>query len=454
MKRAVVLSLALTALLAAVPARAGKVYVPVLDRAGASGSQHKTEVWIANNGAEERRYGLIFLAAGTNGTQRPAEGPRAGVLGGRTNRLVGLTTAGAFGMVELDAAPQLLIDARLVNLPAAGAGASTPVPVISSDNALAGASTAHLVGLARTSSGLTTDFDLVNLAETAMECSVSFNRADGSQLGSTAVVTLPPLSLRHFADALGLLGATQIADARAAVTCDKLFFVFATLFDAPASHVSFLLPAASGSSTLGGGGGTTPPPPGGNALVFESAGLVHRPVRGNEARAVSVPVPSALSLSRLVVEWEVVMGPWNPVNPAGAHLMGWVHRGKFRSNSMFNVNAFGTGRGEVKNVQNVDLPAGGVTNDTRPLLLTQGTRYRFRGVYDAASGTATVNVSSGGQTLAVLSHAATASGGVLTIPASGLVVHFGHTFAQQAGGLELPTYGTEYQNLRVEMYPR
>lgn len=454
MRKTFLAILATTAAFGTVPAHAGRVYVPILDRAGSAGSQHQTEIWVVNNGAEERRYAATFLAAGTNGTSRQGESPRSAVLGGRTGRLVNLAAAGTFGMVELDAAPQLLIDARLVNTPASGAASSTAVPVISSDNALAAGTTAYLVGLARTSAGLVADLDLVNLGDAAMQCTVSFHRADGSQISSNAVVTFLPLSLRHFADALGLLGQTQISDARAAVTCNQQFFAFATLFDPAAAHTSFVFPAASGASTLGGDDTTTPPPPPGNAIVFTAPGLLHKPTRGNESRAVGVPVSGPLSLSRLVVEWEVVPGPWNPVNTAGAHLCGWLHRGTFRSNTLFNVNAFGPNRGEVKNNQNVDLPRGGVTNDIASLALAQGTRYKIRGVYDAAGGTVTVTFSTGGQTLATIQHAASAAGGILTVPPTGLVMHFGHSFAQQAGGQELPTYGWEYHNLRVEMYPR
>jgi hypothetical protein len=437
------LFLAVVMLLQAAPARAGNVYVPVLDRVGSAGSQHKTEIWVANSGAEERRYALTFLAAGSDGTQRPGESPRAGVLGGRTSRLINLTSAGAFGMAELEAAPQLFIDARLVSTPASGAASSTPVPVISSENALAANTAVNLVGLVRSSAGVLTDLDLVNLAEVNAQCSVVFTRADGTQIAATAVVTLPPLSLRHFADALGVLGESQLSDARAAVTCDQQFYAFATLFDPTAAHVSFVLPAASGASTLGG---TDPLP--GNPIVFTAPGLLHKAARGNEGRVLKIPVSTNLSLSRMVVEWEVVPGPWNPANTAGHHLLGWLHRGKYSKHTILNVNALGPNRGIVRNNQNIDFD--GVTNAAKNLLLVKGVRYKIRVVYDAPNGITTIEVLTGGQSLTTLQHAATAAGGVLTVPSTGLFMLFGHLVAH---GPEMPSYGWEYHNLRLEMYP-
>src|SRR5512147_3104329 len=76
------------------PAFAGFVYVPVLDRTGPGGSTHATEVWLSNSGTQERRYGTLFLPAGTDGTQRPAPSTKASLLPLRTNKLVGLGSPG------------------------------------------------------------------------------------------------------------------------------------------------------------------------------------------------------------------------------------------------------------------------------------------------------------------------------------------------------------------------
>lgn len=428
------------------PALAGKLYIPVLDRNGAT-----TEVWIANGGAADRRYAAFFIPTGVDGSVRPATPPvRTIVLGGRTTRVSGLTTPGQYGLLEIDSAPQLLIDARLRHT-IGGVNLFTNVPVISSENDLAANATAHLLGLTRSNAGSSTDLGVVNLASSATSCAVSFFRASGSQIGGTAAIDVPPLSVRTFSDALGLLGEGQAADARAAVSCDQPFYAFAAVFDAATTALSFATPAGTGASALGGGGGTANPPPAGNAVVFTRDGSIHTPASGNEISSFVVPVPSSLSLKRMVIEWDVTPGAFTAGKEDKGHNLIWVHRGKFRSNTIANMNAFGTPRNEVRNNTNVDVPPTGLVTQRAPFIFQQGVTYRVRYVYDAENRLVTVTLSSGGTVLATLNQAATANGR-LSIPAAGFFVQFGHTAAQAAEGFELPTYGWNYANLRVEMY--
>ena len=50
-------------------------------------------------------------------------------------------------------------------------------------------------------------------------------------------------------------------------------------------------------------------------------------------------------LRRFIAEWDVVPGPWTGSKPDGNHNLIWIHRGKYRSNTLANVNTFGlTGR--------------------------------------------------------------------------------------------------------------
>jgi hypothetical protein len=433
---------------AAVPAVAGKVYIPVVQRTGGS---HATEVWLSNAGAQERRYEASFLAADTDGTLPRTPAVRTAVVGGRTVRLVNPGPAGMVGLLEIDAAQQIQIDARLANNPSGGTTAYTRVPVISSDNALPAAATISLLGLARTNSGGFSDLGLVNLGSQTAQCAVTFTRADGTGIGQTVNVAVQPLSLRYFNDALGILGESQASDARAQVTCDKTFFAYAAVFSA--SQFTFATPAATGASTLGGGTTPPPPPPPGEAIVFTSPGIVHAPTTGNAVRAFVVPVTQALSLRRFTVEFDVIPGPWTATKPDGSHNLIWIYRGKYRSNTIANLNAFGPARNGVKNTQNVDMAAGRITTDEKPLVLTQGVTYHVKSLYDAENQQVTTTISSGGQTLLTLQHAATARDRILKIPASGFNVQFGHTAAQAAGGAEFPSYGWTYRDLRIEMLP-
>ncbi|HWM90047.1 MAG TPA: hypothetical protein VN493_04715 [Thermoanaerobaculia bacterium] len=449
-KRLLVGCLALVAATSISPAFAGFVYVPVLDRNASGGSTHRTEVWLSNSGVQERRYGALFLPAGTDGTKRPVPSAKAAVLAGRTSKLVGLSTPGAPGLLEIEAGTQVLVHARLASSPSSGFAGYTEVPVISSDNAVPSGTAAHLQGLFRDTSGAYTDLEIVNLANQAASCTIQFFRADGTQIGATATVSVQPLSMRHFGDALGLLGAGSLADARAQVTCNRLFFAFAAIYNPARTLLSFVTPSASGASTLAGPTGSGPAP---GAIVFERTGEVHRPVLGSEIEILKVPVSQALALKRFIVEWDVVPGPWTPTKPEGNHNLIWIHRGKYRSNTLANVNTFGPPRSGIKNAQNLDMAARALTTEEVPLVLQQGVSYHIRYVYDAETNRITMTVTSGGATVSTLEMAGSVPSKVINVPATGLVVQFGHTAAQAAGGIEFPTYGWVYSNLRIEMVP-
>jgi hypothetical protein len=451
MKKRLVVGLALVvAALSISPAFAGFVYVPVLDRGGPGGSTHLTEVWLSNSGNQERRYGTLFLPAGSNGTERPVPSTKATVFPLRTNKLVGISSPGAPGLLEIEVGTQVFVHARMANSPASGFSGTTEVPVISSDNSLTAGSSAHLQGLFRDVGGSYTDLAVVNLSSQQAACDIQFFRADGTQLGGNARVAVQPLSLRNFGDALVLLGAASIADARAQVTCNQLFFAFAPVFTASRTLLSFVTPSASGASTLPGPAGPGPAP---GALVFERTGQLHIPVAGQEVRTFNVPVAQPLALRRFIVEWDVVPGPWTATKPDGNHNLIWIHRGKYRSNTLANVNTFGPPRSAIKNTQNVDMAAKALTLQEVPLTFQQGVSYHLRYVYDAEINKINLTVTSGGATVSTMEMNGSALNKTITVPAGGLFVQFGHTAGQAAGGIEFPTYGWVYSNLRIEMIP-
>jgi hypothetical protein len=449
MKKLLFASLVLAASVS--PAFAGFVYVPVLDRTGSGGSKHTTEVWVSNNGTEERRYATLFLPAGSNGTQRSGTSTKSTVLAGRTVKLIGL--GGAPGLLEIEGGTQVLVEARMSNAPSGGFGAATSVPVISSENALAPNAIAELLALSRDTSGAYTDLEVVNLGNQAAQCAIQFFRADGTQIASTAKVAVPPLALRHFGDVFTILGTTAVADARARVACNQTFFAFAGIFNPARTLLTFVTPAASGASTLAGPNG---PPPTAGAIVFEKSGQVHKPELGNETRQITVPVPQALSLKRVTIDWDVVPGPWTASKPDGNHNLIWVHRGKYRSNTLANVNTFGPPRSGIKNTQNLDMAAKALTLQEVPLVLQQGISYHFHYVYNAETNRVVLTVTSQGSTpttVATIDMEGSAANRLIAVPATGLIVQFGHTAEQAAEGVEFPTYGWVYSNLRIEMVP-
>jgi hypothetical protein len=438
----------LATLAAALPAAAGNLYIPLLDRDGAGGSHQRTELWLANPAGQPRSFKPTFLPAGTSGAPLSGTGTGAMILNGRTSKLLGLTSPGQVGLLEIAADTDIQVEARLANSVGAGASSYTQVPVITSANTVAAGSKVNLLGLSRSSGGVYTDLGVVNLSpQAATTCSVSVFRADGSQVAGTATITVEALSVRHFGDALGLLGETDVLDARAQVTCDQTFYPYAAVFNPAAGVLLFATPTGSGASTLGTSG--TPPS---NSIVFTLDGLVHMPTVGHEIKQLVVGVPHALSLRSMIIDWDITPGPFTSGHESGNHSLIWVFRGKNRSNTIANMNTFGPPVSTLKNASNVDLAPPAITVQQTSLAFQQGTLYHIHYVYDAEHATITTTVTTGGVTAATMGQNATAKNNILTIPAIGFNVQFGNTAAQAASG-EFPTYGWQYANLRIEMVP-
>jgi hypothetical protein len=433
----------------------GTVYVPVPDPVSAAGSTHVAQVWITNTGTTQGPYTATVLNAESDGTQRPAQGPPAVPVGaGRTSVLTGIGAAGKVGLLEVSTSAAVAIEARLVSTAPNGLTISvSPMPLISSDNLFDAGKTATLLGLRRDNvHGDYTNLGVVNLAKQASQCQVKLVRADGSQIGATSTLTFKPLSLRFFTDAFNLLGELQAADARAEVTCDQPFYAFATLYTAASSQMLFITPAASGASTLTGpGDGSEGPPSTGGAILFSAPGTFHTAAPGAEKKTFNITLPQPLSLRRMVIDMDVTPGPWNRAKTPGNHAILWLYRARFRSNTIANVNAFSPPKLSFKAAQNIDLPAGGTTQDEQGFSWAQGQRYHLKYTYDAEHGTVTAVLSSGGTTLKTLTYPSTAPNRVLDVPATGLTAEFGH-YADQEGP-EVASYGWSYANLQIMGVP-
>lgn len=436
------------------PLSAGTVYVLVVDPKGAGGTTHSTELWISNSATAQRPFKATFLTAETDGTKRSGTPTQIQVSAGSTYLLGNAGLIGKYGLLEVDTAESVSVEARLTNLSANGAITTyTAVPVISSANVLPAGETAQLHGLERDATrGDFSNLGVVNLAKQAAQCEVRLFRTNGTQIGPTAAISLQPLSLRHFTDAIFALGEQRASDARAQVTCNQPFYAFTSLLTGSTGQLVFTAPAQSGASTLTAPGDTgNPTTPGGK--VFTINGLIHVPAAGNEAKEIKVPIDQALRVKKMIIDVDFTPGPWNATNLAGNHAIIWVHRGKYRSGTIANVNAFGPGKAVVKNNQNVDMPPGQVTSNDQKRLFERGKKYHLRYVYDAQTNVIRVIVTSGGVELNNFVVEGTARGGSIALqpsgPEQGLVVQFGHHRGQE--GPEIPSYGWKYENLKIEM---
>jgi hypothetical protein len=239
----------------------------------------------------------------------------------------------------------------------------------------------------------------------------------------------------------------RVSGVRGEVTCNQPFYAYAAIFGWPSSHYVFVTPSA----TVASSSGPSNPPTSSGSVLFQRAGLIHRATTSSPKGKVAVTVPRDLSLKRLVLEMDVVPGPWNREKIPGNHAIVWLYRGKFRSNTVANVNAFGPNKYTVKMNQNVDLGAAQITAAEGSLTFEQGQRYHLHYVYDAENARVTATITLGGQVMRTISMAATASNRRLTVPSSGMTAEFGHNFGQE--GPEVASPGWEYYDLRVEMVP-
>lgn len=406
MKKWFAASLALVSLAAAAPLQADPVWVPV----------------VAPHGADGRVLATKLRISSAEGAEKPYLATKA-------------------GLIQVEASQDQGIDAW-IETARGGRTFITRVPVISEQNRSEAGAVAYVNGLDPDGSRL----GLVNLAERSAVCLVDLLRADGSATGARATIDLPAVALKQLDDdALGLSDDSEEAPeaVTAQVTCDSPFYAYAVTVDPRTSEVAFATPEPEVQAKAKTPGISKA------SVVFTASGLLHEPTPKKEKAILRIPVPRALALSRMVIDWDVTPGAWSKKNQAGAHALLWLHRGKFRSNTVANVNFFGPGKNRFRNNQNLDLPALSNTNGTAGMTLEKGRTYHFRYVYDAITQTVEVTASLDGRVLKTIRMGGTASNHTITIPATGLVTELGHYSFQK--GPEVSTLGWRYSNLRVEM---
>lgn len=415
MKRILACSFALLALGLAAPLRAEPVYVPVVDAREAGGRALATRLWISSFDGVERSY----AAAGDSET----------------------------GLLEIERSGELSVNAWIES----GRGRRTfyaGVPVISEANRLAAGAAAYLNGLAREEGREVASLALVNVGREAAQCQVDFLRADGSEIGAGVAVDVPALSLRPFDDALGLGSEPEAASAR--VSCDQAFYAYALAADGASGEISFVTPetelsvAAAPRASRSKVAATAK-----QTIVFTQSGRFHYANKEHPKAILRVPVPHAMNAARVTAELDFVAGPWNPRMKNGAHNLLFFHRGRFRGNTLANVNAFGPKRSLFKINQNLDMPARTNTQAEVGYVFVQGQRYHIKMVQDAATRIVELTLSQDGQTLRMLRFGGSVKGGAIEVPATGLVAEFGNYNNQ--GLPEVSSLAFAYENFRAEI---
>ena len=244
-----------------------------------------------------------------------------------------VAAAGETGLLAVDASPDLAVSAWIKSTHGKRVYYAG-LPVIT-ENQLAAGSATYLNGVGRAGSRDVTQLALVNLGEIASQCQVDVVALDGSLLRNAGSVEVPAKSISRFEDALGLRGE---AAATAKVSCDQPFYALAAMVDSKTSEVSFVNPADAIEKVKARKAAAT------NGLItFTQSGNFHLATKTNPKKILRIPVPKQLNATRISAEFDVVAGPWNPRLKKGAHNLIFFHRGRFRSNTLANINAFGPG---------------------------------------------------------------------------------------------------------------
>ena len=362
-----------------------------------------------------------------------------------------VAAAGETGLLAIDAPETLTINAwvqsgRGQNLHYAG------LPVISQDTQIAAGSAVYLNGVGREGSRDVTQLALINLGDAAARCQVDVVAEDGSVVGTLGSVEVPAKSMIRSEDALGLRGAPAVT---AQVSCDQPFYALAALADGKTTQVSFVTPSDSiepaekpaRARKLAAAAAAAAGPA--SVITFDQAGLFHTATPANPKKILRVPVPKQLNASKVLVELDVVAGPWNPRLPKGAHNLIFFHRGRFRANTLANINAFGPGNNKAKAAQNLDLPAHYNTSLDLGFVFHQGETYHISSFYDATSNKVTFGIYQNGNLLKGGQYSATASNHTITVPGSGLVAEIGNYNNQALP--EVSSLGWKFSNLHVEI---
>jgi hypothetical protein len=441
MKKSLACALALSALGLAAPMRADTVFIPIVEPVNAAGDPLATQLWISNFDGVERPYATAFFQADRAGAASKAAS--ATVPAERAVYLEKVAAAGETGLLAVDASPELAISAWIKSTRGKRVFYAG-VPVITAENQIAAGTATYLNGVGRDGSRDVTQLALVNLGETAAQCQVDVVALDGSLVRNAGSVEVPARSMNRFDDALGLRGE---AAATAKVACDQPFYALAAMVDSKTSEVSFVNPADAIEKVKA----RKPSAAAGSVITFTQSGSFHLATKVNPKKILRVPVPKQLNAARVSAEFDVVAGPWNPRLKKGAHNLIFFHRGRFRSNTLANVNAFGPNNNNFKSAQNLDLPARYSTSAKVGFAFQQGQTYHVSLLYSALDNKVTYGIYQSGKLVKGGQYDGTARNHSIVVPGTGLVAEFGNYNNQELP--EVSSLGWKFANFHVEITP-
>ncbi|HEV2855106.1 MAG TPA: hypothetical protein VHC97_20095 [Thermoanaerobaculia bacterium] len=413
MKKGFVL-VALCALTLAAQAKAERIYVPILARAGADGSILATQV----------RSGDVVLA------NLPAP-KRAG--------LITLEAEEAFDVTAwtVDRSGRAIAEVpAFTDQEVYTAGLEVPLDTLPRPRAMK----SLLVGAA-------------NLSEESASCQATFYARDGSRAAEIPF----EVASKSLARIDGLAAARNARASEVRITCDQSFYPFAVAAKPDGQFIAKGIgPNGACSKVL-----ALTPVVAGAYTANLPEGVFHEATKANPKGIVCISAPKELRVSKAVYSWDVTVGPWSPRDRSGVHNLGFFFLDRFRSGTIGNVNALGPNKNTLKFAQNVGMPAGSNTNAKVGYALQVGETYHMVYTFDAANKTANLKVSLNGLPVADFSKE-TKPGNNQTLivkPFGGgkenalaMVSEFGNYLGQHHP--EEATVGWRYANFRLILYPK
>lgn len=444
MFKVVLRSLILILGVGSVPGFAGTIYIPILSDE-INGISYETRVTVSNNGKSRADFTTRFFDDDSPGVARENTEEQSYILTPGQTFVLELGPE-YFGLLEIEADEDLAFSARLTPMVDGGeVGLGGQVPVITSANVVPSDVTAQLQDWRRSEAKYFTDFGVVTLGSRDTNCMVDVFRAGGAALVANLSLLWQPLSVRHFHDALKLLGESNATSVRAAITCDQDFYPYGVTVGRETGEVVFIRPSGLGSSALQPPGSPFECPQG--AVCFEEQGTFFVPTLSAPTRGISMNVPPG-SYTKIKLHMEVLHGGWQSPSSGLHNIFCFVLGGN--RDQIGYVNFLGPNRDILLVRHGMGLSMGQKPRIERPFVAVPGEVYTFDYLYDTQARVISLLVSNRGQQVASVFAAPNVNR--INVPANKNFL-IGLSFEPGLNPNEPPTYGWQYRNLIVEYHP-
>jgi len=438
------------------PAWAGMLYVPIAINLNEDGITRRTEVWISNpSDSDLGGFFSTFIPALADGTAREGEPPAYFVAPGESVRFTDLVPAGGAGMLEIEGSPGLVVSARLVTEVAGFNEDPEPVelPVLGSGNILPAGHRAWLQGMERLDDYRYSNFGIVNLGQSTMNCSLDVRQASGLLIIQNVNIPMPPLSMVQYKDAFQLLPLPYVpTGARLSVTCDQPYWTFFSLYDARTGAKQLIEPSMTPEdSTLqkpsGGGSDDDPPPPPpppaeGNATVFTLPGQFLNCGPNNTNWRFNMPFGGSKQFKKIILDFDVRTAGWDSSNSNGYHCVFWLNNGNAWADMMGYLNTLGT-----RNLMRLEVNAGGEIRQNKGPGMQTNSSYHVNYVFDTNARQVSYKVTTGGGTRVQASY----GNSLNKINTGSMFIEFGTQLAPE--GPEAKTYNWKFSNFQAQFIP-